>query len=87
MNYFQLLKICKAIPSHRYNAIKLKFPEKNFVRAVVRFTVPSKGKYTISLDQQDVHFFKDPRHTYSPVKLTLCKLENAEFKLLSHTSS
>jgi hypothetical protein len=31
--------------------------------------------------------FNQPKFTYSPVKLTLCKLENAEFKLLSHTSS
>jgi hypothetical protein len=87
MNFFSLLKVCKVIPGHKYNAIKLKFPEKNFVRAVVRFTVKTKGKYTISFDQKDVHFFQNPKFTYSPVKLTLCKLENAEFKLLSHTSS
>jgi hypothetical protein len=87
MNYFSLMKICKVVPGHKYNAIKLKFPEKNYVRAVVRFTVKTKGKYTISFDQKDVHFFSHPKFTYSPVKLTLCKLENAEFKLLSHTSS
>lgn len=87
MNYFELLKVCKVIPGHRYNAIKLKFPEKNFVRAVVRFTVKSKGKYTISFDQKDTHFYNTQGFSYSPVKLTLCKLENAEFKLLSHTSS
>lgn len=87
MNYFSMMKVCKVVPGHKYNAIKLKFPEKNFVRAVVRFTVKTKGKYTISFDQKDVHFFQHPKFTYSPVKLTLCKLENAEFKLLSHTSS
>lgn len=81
------MKVCKAIPTHQYNAVKLKYPHKNFVRAVVRFTVKQKGKYTISLDQKDLHLFNQPKFVYSPVKLTLCKLENAEFKLLSHTSS
>jgi hypothetical protein len=33
------MKVCKAIPTHQYNAVELKYPRKNFVRAVVRFTV------------------------------------------------
>ena len=45
-----MIKICKVVPTHKYNAVKLKFPEKNFVRAVVRFTVKHKGKYTLSFD-------------------------------------
>ena len=87
MNYFEHLKVCKVIPGYTYNSIKLKYPQKNFLRAVVRFHVPKKGKYTLSVDQQDIHFSKNPKHQYSSVKLTLCKLEDNEFQLLSHTSS
>lgn len=87
MNFFEHLQICKAIPGYTYNSIKLKYPKKTYLRAVIRFHIQVKGKYTISVDQKDLHFLKDKRFRYNHVKLTLCKLENGEFTLLSHTSS
>lgn len=87
MNYFEHLQICRTVPGYVYNAVKLKYPKKNYLRAVIRFHVASKGKYTVSIDQKDLHFFQDKRFRYNEVRLTLCKLENGEFNLLSHTSS
>lgn len=87
MNYFEHLQICRVVPGYKFNAIKLKYPKKTFLRAVIRFSAPVKGKYTISIDQKDLHCFKDKRFKYNEVKLTLCKLENGDFTLLSYTSS
>jgi hypothetical protein len=87
MHYFESLNVVKAVPSYVFNNVRLKFPTKRFPRAAVRFSCPKKGKYTIAIDQQDPRTLGIEGHKNLPVKLSLCKLENGEFQLLSHTSS
>lgn len=87
MNYFECLNIYKLIPGFCYNAIKVPLKPKRFMRTVVRISVPSKGKYTFSVNQKDLRFYEDQNLRYSPVKLTLGMIQKNEFKLLSHTSS
>lgn len=87
MNYFECLNIYKLIPGFNYNAVKVINKDKRFMRSVVRITVPTKGKYTFSVNQKDLRHFEDRSLKYSPVKLTLGMIQKDEFKLLSHTSS
>jgi hypothetical protein len=49
-----------------------------------------KGKYTFSVDQKDLHMYKNNnkvKYRHNPIKLTLGLLENNQFQILSHTSS
>jgi len=87
MWYYETLNICKVSPSFCYNHIALDFPKKRMLRAVVRLTISKKGKYTFSLDQKDTRIFPSSQYKYTPVKLTLVRLDDGEFKLQSHTSS
>lgn len=87
MGYFEDLIVCKAKPNNVYSICPIKFPKKNFVRAVVRLNVKEKGKYSISVDQIDPAILGSRDIKNVPVKLSLCKLENDDFKMLSYTSS
>ena len=87
MYYFEVLNVCKVVPGNVYSSQNLTFPHKNFVRAIVRFTITQKGKYTFSLDQADPRCFFGANLKSSSVKLTLCKLQEDTFQLLAHTSS
>lgn len=87
MYYFEDLIICQAQPNYIYSNCPIIYPNKNFVRAVVRLRIEEKGKYSISLDQKDPTFLGSRDIKNLPVKLSLCKLEDGVFKLLSYTSS
>lgn len=87
MGYFEDMIVCKAKPNNVYSICSIEFPEKNFVRAVIRLSIKEKGKYSISVDQIDPALLGSRSIKNVPVKLSLCKLENDEFKMLSYTSS
>lgn len=87
MHYFEDFIVCKAKPDSVYSNCQISYPDKNFLRAVVRLSVKEKGKYCISIDQKDPTFLGSRETKNLPVKLSLCKLENDQFKLLSYTSS
>ena len=57
MWYFEIMNICKTNPHYLYNSLYIHFPKKRFTRAVVRVSVPKKGKYTFSVDQKDSRIF------------------------------
>lgn len=47
-----------------------------------------KGKYTFSVDQKDLHMYKEnEKYRHNRVKVTLGLLEKNQFQILSHTSS
>ena len=87
MHYFDIINVVKAVPGNVFNSVRLKFPKQRYPRAAIRFHCPKKGKYTISIDQQDLRTFGIRGLKHCPVKLSLCKLEDGKFQLLSHTNS
>ena len=87
MGYFECFNIYKTIPGFTYNSVEVKLKNQRFVRSVVRISVATKGKYTFSANQIELRSYNNKALKYSPVKLTLGKLEKNSFKLLSHTSS
>ena len=87
MSYYECLNVYKCIPGHTFNSIQIKVPPHEHTRIVVRISVPAKGKYTFSVDQNDLRTWADPNLSYSPINLTLGQVEHSTFKLLSHTSS
>ena len=87
MHYFDSVLVVKALPTDVYSCVKLNFPQKKYPRAAIRVNVPKKGKYTFSVDQQDLKMLNTKGLKYFPVKMSLCKLEDGEFQLLSHTNS
>ena len=87
MHYFECLNIYKTVPGFTFNSTQLEFKNERYVRAVVRISISKKGKYTFSVNQRDLRKYCRHKLAYSPVKLTLGKLEPKKFSLLAHTSS
>lgn len=87
MGYFECMNVYKTIPGNIFNQIDVKFNEKRFARTVIRVSVPSKGKYTFSVDQKDLRIYESQNLKYAAIKLTLGKISKDGVILLSHTSS
>lgn len=90
MSFFECMNVYKTRPGFVQEAIPVKFPLKNFLRAVIKINVQVKGKYTFSVDQKDLHMYKNAakdKYRHNPIKLTLGQFENGQFQILSHTSS
>jgi calpain-15 len=85
MNYYERLNIYKTIPGNTYNSINISGDTSRFLRTIIRVTVPEKGKYTFAVDQPEQRLFEDKNIRYCPVKVTLGKLAEDRFMLLSHT--
>ena len=57
---FNELHICKVDPNFTYNAVDLKFSRSSrSFQSVVSINVPRPGKYTISIDRKDRHYYRE----------------------------
>lgn len=60
LHEFNELHICKVDPHYTYNSIDVRFPhQKRSFQSVVSISVPRPGKYTISIDRKDRHYYRE----------------------------
>lgn len=88
MQIFECMNVYKINPLYIQQSVPIEMPTKTLLRSVIRISVKVKGKYTFSVDQKDLHMYKDnEKYRHNRVKVTLGILEKNQFQILSHTSS
>ena len=88
MQTFECMNVYKIHPSYVQQSVAVEFPNKNLLRSVIRISVQQKGKYTFSVDQKDLHMYREnEKYRHNRIKVTLGQLDKNQFQILSHTSS
>jgi hypothetical protein len=76
MQIFECMNVYKINPLYIQQSVPIEMPTKTLLRSVIRISVKVKGKYTFSVDQKDLHMYKDnEKYRHNRVKVTLGILE------------